>query len=93
MDGWNNDNNKFEWINGRLNRTNPVDIFLYLSQIDEQLLPVVNAGKDITITLPERTAILNGSKSHDGFGIVSYKWTRSEDSPASGKSIPLTFDL
>ncbi len=52
--------------------------------VDEELLPIVSAGKDVMITLPERTAIMNGSLSHDGFGIVSYQWTRSDDSPAAG---------
>ena len=52
---------------------------------DKELLPIVDAGEDVTITLPERTAILNGSKSHDGFGIASYQWTRSENSPAAGR--------
>ena len=50
----------------------------------EDILPTVDVGKNVVITLPERTAILNGSMSHDGFGIASYHWSRSGDSPAAG---------
>lgn len=56
------------------------DIFL-----DEQILPVANAGSDISVTLPERTVILNGSLSYDGFGIRQYEWIKSDSSPAIGK--------
>lgn len=52
--------------------------------LDEELLPIADAGKDVVITLPQRTAILNGSLSKDGFGIVSYQWIRTSDSPAAG---------
>ena len=52
--------------------------------LDEAVLPVVDSGEDIVVVLPERTAILNGSLSHDGFGISSYRWRRSGDSPAAG---------
>ena len=40
----------------------------------------------MTITLPQHTAILNGSQSHDGFGIKSYKWIKSSSSPAAGRN-------
>lgn len=46
----------------------------------------MNAGRDITITLPQSTVILNAS-AHDGFGIVSYQWYRSESSPAAGSVV------
>ncbi|MCL6524176.1 MAG: putative Ig domain-containing protein [Thermoflavifilum sp.] len=37
--------------------------------------PVANAGADVVITLPDRTATLNGSASYDPDGhIVSYRW-------------------
>ncbi len=52
--------------------------------LDEAVLPVVDAGEDAVTVLPERTAILNGSLSQDGFGISSYRWSRSRDSPAAG---------
>lgn len=38
------------------------------------------------ITLPMSTAELDGSKSSDDKGIVSYLWTRDEGSPAAGVS-------
>lgn len=41
----------------------------------------------MSITLPLSTAILNGSASHDGFGIASYRWYRSESSPAAGSVV------
>ena len=31
--------------------------------------------------------VLNGSGSYDDFGIVEYKWNRSDDSPAAGVSM------
>ena len=31
--------------------------------------------------------VLNGSGSYDDFGIVEYKWNRSDDSPAAGVSV------
>lgn len=51
---------------------------------DPKVPPHVSAGGPVNITLPQSTAILNGSGSHDDFGIASYKWTRSESSPAAG---------
>jgi hypothetical protein len=40
------------------------------------LIPVANAGPDLTITLPTTTATLTGSGSEPGGKIVSYKWTQ-----------------
>ena len=60
------------------------------SSPDKAVLPVVNAGPDIAITLPTNTAILNGSLSLDGFGIKSYHWSRSGDSPAAGEHVTHT---
>jgi hypothetical protein len=54
---------------------------------DPTILPRVSAGPDVTITLPQNTAVLDGSTSWDDFGIESYQWSRSEGSPAAG--IPL----
>ena len=42
------------------------------------------AGPNVTIHLPETTAVLDGSQSHDDFGIIDYHWERSSDSPAAG---------
>lgn len=48
------------------------------------MLPVVIVERNITITLPNNVAILNGSLSHDGFGIKSYQWVKSDCSPGVG---------
>ena len=57
---------------------------------DEEHPPGVNGGPNITITLPQNTAILNGSGCDD-FGISSYQWTRSDSSPAAGVRTKTTF--
>uniref|UniRef100_A0A7N8XFB1 KIAA0319-like n=1 Tax=Mastacembelus armatus TaxID=205130 RepID=A0A7N8XFB1_9TELE len=36
------------------------------------------------ISLPVRTAILDGSRSFDDKGVISYLWTRDDSSPAAG---------
>ena len=51
---------------------------------DPKILPHVSAGPDLTITLPQNTAVLNGSATWDDFGITSYQWSRSDTSPAAG---------
>ena len=51
---------------------------------DPKTLPHVSAGPDVTITLPQNTAVLNGSATWDDFGITSYQWSRSNRSPAAG---------
>ena len=58
--------------------------------LDPQVPPKVLAGGDVNITLPQNAVILNGSGSYDDFGIVSYKWVRSESSPAAGVSHALS---
>lgn len=57
----------------------------YILPTGEDVKPHVDAGPDVTIALPQHMAILNGSLSHDGFGIQSYQWIRSPTSPAAGK--------
>lgn len=47
--------------------------------------PVAKIGGNVVITLPTNTAELDGSKSSDDKGIVSYLWTRDEGSPAAGE--------
>ena len=49
-----------------------VRVFVKTPTID---LPVVNAGPNITITLPERTAVLNGSLSVASSPIKFWNWT------------------
>ncbi|XP_053432704.1 dyslexia-associated protein KIAA0319-like protein homolog isoform X3 [Nycticebus coucang] len=47
--------------------------------------PVAKITGTVVITLPTNTAELDGSKSSDDKGIVSYLWTRDEGSPAAGE--------
>ncbi|CAH2221972.1 dyslexia-associated KIAA0319 homolog [Pelobates cultripes] len=46
--------------------------------------PIAKIAGNIVITLPSNTAELDGSKSWDDKGIVSYQWERDEGSPAAG---------
>ncbi|KAM5180979.1 dyslexia-associated protein KIAA0319-like protein homolog isoform 2-T2 [Mantella aurantiaca] len=47
--------------------------------------PVAKISGNVVITLPINTAELDGSKSSDDKGIVSYQWERDESSPAAGE--------
>uniref|UniRef100_A0A8C5U5T1 KIAA0319 like n=1 Tax=Malurus cyaneus samueli TaxID=2593467 RepID=A0A8C5U5T1_9PASS len=47
--------------------------------------PIAKIAGNVVITLPTNTAELDGSKSSDDKGIVSYLWTRDEASPAAGE--------
>ncbi|XP_054427926.1 dyslexia-associated protein KIAA0319-like protein homolog isoform X2 [Pteronotus mesoamericanus] len=47
--------------------------------------PIAKISGNVVITLPMDTAELDGSKSSDDKGIVSYLWTRDEGSPAAGE--------
>ncbi|XP_008067386.1 dyslexia-associated protein KIAA0319-like protein homolog [Carlito syrichta] len=47
--------------------------------------PIAKITGNVMITLPTSTAELDGSKSSDDKGIVSYLWTRDEGSPAAGE--------
>ena len=55
--------------------------------------PVAKIAGNVVITLPTDTAELDGSKSSDDKGIVSYLWTRDEGSPAAGVSVPGGWEL
>uniref|UniRef100_A0A4W3ISM2 KIAA0319 like n=1 Tax=Callorhinchus milii TaxID=7868 RepID=A0A4W3ISM2_CALMI len=46
--------------------------------------PVAKIAKNVVVTLPTNTAMLDGSKSSDDKGIVSCLWIRDESSPAAG---------
>lgn len=48
--------------------------------------PVAKITGNVVVTLPTSTAELDGSRSSDDKGIVSYLWTRDEASPAAGVS-------
>lgn len=50
--------------------------------------PVAKIAGNVVVTLPTSTAELDGSRSSDDKGIVSYLWTRDETSPAAGVSVP-----
>ncbi|XP_060113565.1 dyslexia-associated protein KIAA0319-like protein homolog isoform X2 [Heteronotia binoei] len=47
--------------------------------------PIAKIAGNIVITLPANTAELDGSRSTDDKGIVSFLWTRDESSPAAGE--------
>ena len=51
---------------------------------DDSIPPTADAGSDVFINLPQNSVILDGKGSHDDFGIASYQWTKSLDSPAAG---------
>ncbi|XP_078665595.1 dyslexia-associated protein KIAA0319-like protein isoform X1 [Branchiostoma floridae x Branchiostoma belcheri] len=44
--------------------------------------PVANAGPNLVIQMPQNSVILNGSKSTDDKGIVSYEWVKEVDAVA-----------
>uniref|UniRef100_A0A8B9LFQ5 PKD domain-containing protein n=1 Tax=Astyanax mexicanus TaxID=7994 RepID=A0A8B9LFQ5_ASTMX len=46
--------------------------------------PVARVQSSPSITLPVRTAVLDGSRSSDDKGSISYVWTRDGSSPAAG---------
>ncbi|XP_062996880.1 dyslexia-associated protein KIAA0319-like protein homolog [Elgaria multicarinata webbii] len=47
--------------------------------------PVAKIAGNVVITLPTNTAELDGSRSTDDKGIVTFLWTRDESSPAAGE--------
>ncbi|XP_060640159.2 dyslexia-associated protein KIAA0319-like protein homolog isoform X1 [Anolis sagrei] len=47
--------------------------------------PVAKIAGNVVLTLPTNTAELDGSRSTDDKGIVTYLWTRDESSPAAGE--------
>ncbi|KAM3933359.1 dyslexia-associated protein KIAA0319-like protein homolog [Leptodactylus fuscus] len=47
--------------------------------------PVAKIAGNVVITLPTNTAELDGSKSTDDKGVISYQWQRDENSPAAGE--------
>ncbi|VVD01179.1 unnamed protein product [Leptidea sinapis] len=49
--------------------------------------PKADAGGDQVLNLPLAILVLNGSKSHDDFRIVSWKWTRLASGLAAGSVI------
>lgn len=55
--------------------------------IDKNTAPVAHAGGDQSITMPVNAIHINGSKSYDDLGIVSYEWTRDSTSLAIGTTV------
>ena len=56
---------------------------------DENHPPKANAGGDKIVTLPVSLVTLDGSKSSDDRGIISYLWTRDDKSLAVGVSMKI----
>ena len=61
--------------------------FVLFVVLDANHAPQANAGGDKELVLPLPVLSLDGSHSTDDKGIVSYQWTRDEQSPAAGVSI------
>ena len=47
---------------------------------------MADAGGDQAVHMPVSLVTLDGSKSNDDKGIVSYKWVKNENSLAAGVS-------
>lgn len=60
----------------------PLLFFLIPSELDQP--PVARVVQSAPISLPLRTAILDGSHSTDDKGGLTYQWTRDDSSPAAG---------
>ena len=54
---------------------------------EENEKPKANAGGDLSVSLPLKWIILNGSSSTDDLGIESWLWTREPESLAAGAII------
>jgi poly(3-hydroxybutyrate) depolymerase len=79
---WQSPQNIYEWFlsNSRNNVTTPPAL---------NKPPVADAGKDISITLPANTAVLDGSASYDIDGTISnYIWTKISGPANSNISNP-----
>lgn len=61
-------------------------IILLLACSEDDQPPVAKVLSSPPITLPARTAVLDGSRSSDDKGGISYLWTRDISSPAAGVS-------
>ena len=59
----------------------------YLYPTESNQLPSANAGGRKVLVLPNSTVVLDGSRSTDDQGIVSYLWSRDSSSPAAGVRI------
>ncbi|XP_014670991.1 PREDICTED: dyslexia-associated protein KIAA0319-like protein [Priapulus caudatus] len=52
--------------------------------------PTADAGRPQAMRLPDNLLLLNGSKSSDDLGIISYEWTKQDTSPAAGEFLGRT---
>lgn len=57
-----------------------------VSDIEDNSPPRAQAGGRHVLTLPNNSITLDGSRSTDDRGIVSYLWIRDGQSPAAGVS-------
>ncbi len=48
--------------------------------------PIANAGEDVILYLPKNEITLNGNKSTDDHGIVSWEWTRAGETKLAADS-------
>lgn len=60
----------------------PPSFFCFPAELDQP--PVARVVQSASISLPLRTAILDGSHSTDDKGGLTYQWTRDDSSPAAG---------
>lgn len=60
------------WLKSNANLTTCLIIIHVIAQ---DFPPKANAGSDVTIQLPDDTVTLDGSRSSDDVGVVSYSWT------------------
>ncbi|MFT7811138.1 dyslexia-associated protein KIAA0319-like protein homolog isoform X1 [Arapaima gigas] len=65
-----------------LQSTDTVKVIVKEAEVDKP--PVARVVSSPPISLPVRTAVLDGSRSTDDKGPMSYLWTRDESSPAAG---------
>lgn len=60
----------------------PFFILFFSKELDQP--PVARVLPSAAVSLPTRTAIIDGSHSTDDKGGLSYLWARDESSPAAG---------
>uniref|UniRef100_A0A6Q2X2K4 PKD domain-containing protein n=1 Tax=Esox lucius TaxID=8010 RepID=A0A6Q2X2K4_ESOLU len=60
------------------------DVVTVIVREEKDMPPVARVQSSPAISLPVRTAFLDGSHSTDDKGGVSYTWTRDDSSPAAG---------
>ena len=61
-------------------------LYMDVGCADANKPPVANAGGTLNVDLPVTLVRIDGSKSTDDRGIISYEWTRDKTSLAAGVS-------